>query len=154
MSEIEFSCWQEIEEVFCFQILELLDHPTLAHAAALGFEIISLEHPELHLPILKHLFKQKLFQIVLKKLWSKLADFNEHHLTAFVHVLRITPHIVLKMNLDKVSTSSGRCYRKLSDEFTHLFSHNPIGWSNFIQVFGIGILDSTTNINGHMQWIP
>lgn len=86
-----------------FQILELLEHPTLAHVAALAIEIISLEYPGLHLPILKHLFKQKLFQIVLKKLWSKLADFTEHHLTAFVHVLRITPHIVLKMNLEKVN---------------------------------------------------
>lgn len=85
------------------QILELLDHPTLAHAAALAIEIISLEYPGLHLPVLKHLFKQKLFQIILKKLWSKLADFTEHHLTAFVHVLRITPHIVLKTNLDKVN---------------------------------------------------
>ncbi|XP_037041244.1 MMS19 nucleotide excision repair protein homolog [Bradysia coprophila] len=90
-------------------ILELLDHPTLAHAAALAFEIISLEHPGLHLPVLKHLFKQKLFQIVLKKLWSKLVDFTEHHLTAFVHVLRITPHIVLKMNLDKVGPILFKC---------------------------------------------
>lgn len=86
-----------------FQILELLEHPTLAHAAALAIEIISLEYPGLHLPIVKHLFKQKLFQIVLKKLWSKLVGFTEHHLTAFVHVLRITPHVVLKMNLDKVN---------------------------------------------------
>lgn len=75
----------------------------MAHVAALAIEIISLEYPGLHLPILKHLYKQKLFQIVLKKLWSKLVNFTEHHLTAFVHVLRITPHIVLKMNLDKVN---------------------------------------------------
>ncbi|KAJ6635125.1 MMS19 nucleotide excision repair protein, partial [Pseudolycoriella hygida] len=90
-------------------ILELLERPNLAHAASLAIEIISLEYPGLHLPILKHLYKQKLFQILLKKLWHKLADFTEHHLTAFVHVIRITPHIVLKMNLDKVGPIFFKC---------------------------------------------
>lgn len=61
-----------------------------------------MEFPALHLPVVRYLFKQKLFQIVLKKLWNNLSNFTIHHLTAFTYVLKMTPHQVLKQNIDKV----------------------------------------------------
>lgn len=89
--------------LICFQLAKLLDHPTLSEAAVLAFDVISFEYPELHLPVVKFLFKQKLFHIVLKKIWNKLEAFSEHHLKAFGYIVLATPHSVLKMNIEKVS---------------------------------------------------
>ncbi|KAL5273707.1 MMS19 family protein [Megaselia abdita] len=83
-------------------LAKLLDHPTLSEAAVLAFDVISFEYPGLHLPVVKFLFKQKLFHIVLKKIWDKLEAFSEHHLKAFGYVVLATPHSVLKMNIEKV----------------------------------------------------
>lgn len=80
----------------------MLEHPTLSHAAVAAFEIISIEFPQLHLPIIKHLFKQKLFQIVLKKVWHRIETVSEKHLAAVVYVLKLAPHQVLCNNMDKV----------------------------------------------------
>lgn len=88
---------------------ELLDHPKLSKAAELAFEIISLEFPQLHLPLLKHLFKQKVFVLAMKFLEHKIEKFGEHHLTAMAHVLQITPHQVLKMNIEKVGPILFKC---------------------------------------------
>lgn len=88
---------------------ELLDHPKIAKAAELAFEIISLEFPNLHLPLLKHLFKQKIFVLAMKFLEDKIEKFSEHHLTAMAHILQITPHTVLKMNIDKVGPILFKC---------------------------------------------
>ena len=88
---------------------ELLDHPRLSTAAELAFEIISLEFPQLHLPLLKHLFKQKIFVLAMKFLEHKIEKFSEHHLTAMAHILQITPHQVLKMNIDKVGPILIKC---------------------------------------------
>jgi DNA repair/transcription protein MET18/MMS19 len=97
-------------------LAELLDHPKLSKAATLAFEIISLEFPHLHLPLLKHLFKQKIFVLAMKFLEDKIEKFSEHHLTAMAHVLQITPHIVLKMNIDKVGPILFKCIETGSDE--------------------------------------
>lgn len=86
-------------------MIDLLEHPTLANAAAAAFEIISIEFPQLHLPVIKHLFKQKLFQIVLKKVWAKIETVSEHHLSALVFVFKLTPHQVLCNNITKVCTA-------------------------------------------------
>jgi DNA repair/transcription protein MET18/MMS19 len=88
---------------------ELLDHPKLSKAAELAFEIISLELPQLHLPLLKHLFRQKIFVLAMKFLEHKIEKFGEHHLTAMAHVLQITPHQVLKMNIEKVGPILIKC---------------------------------------------
>jgi DNA repair/transcription protein MET18/MMS19 len=80
-----------------------LDHPTLKNAAALAFDVISNEYPELHLPVVKHLFQQKLFMLVMKTFEKKLGHMTEHHLTAFAFVMKMTPHVVLKMNIAKVT---------------------------------------------------
>lgn len=90
-------------------IAELLDHPKLSKAAELAFEIISLEFPELHLPLVKHLFKQKIFVLALKFVASRVEKFGEHHLTAMAHILQITPHSVLKMNLETVGPILFKC---------------------------------------------
>lgn len=88
--------------LFLFQLIELLEHPTLCEAAVAAFEVISIEFPQLHLPIIMHFFKQKLFQLVLKKLWHKLETISEKHLAALVFVLKLTPHQVLLNNIEKV----------------------------------------------------
>lgn len=93
-------------------IAELLDHPKMSKAAELAFEIISLELPQLHLPLLKHLFKQKIFVLAMKFLEHKIEKFSEHHLTALAHVLQITPHQVLKMNIEKVGPILIRCIQE------------------------------------------
>lgn len=87
-------------------MIELLEHPTLASAAASAFEIISVEFPQLHLPIIKHLFKQKLFQMVLKKVWQKIETLSENHLSALVFVFKVAPHQVLSNNIEKVSINT------------------------------------------------
>lgn len=85
-----------------FQLIKLLEHPTLSEAAIAAFEVISVEFPELHLPVIKHFFQQKLFQLCLKSLWSFLESFSVNHLNAFVFVLRMTPHQVLANNIQKI----------------------------------------------------
>lgn len=90
-------------------LAELLDHPKIAKAAALAFEIISLELPELHLPLLRYFYKQKIFQLTLKFLEHKIEKLGEHHLTAMAHVLQITPHVVLKQNIDKIGPILFKC---------------------------------------------
>jgi DNA repair/transcription protein MET18/MMS19 len=95
---------------------ELLDHPKLSKAAELAFEIISLEFPTLHLPLLKHLFKQKIFVLAMKFFEGKLEKFGEHHLTALAHILQITPHVVLKMNIEKIGPILFKCLDSGADE--------------------------------------
>lgn len=79
-----------------------MDHPTLSEAAVLAFEVLSLEDPQLHLPQIKHLFKQKIFVYLLKKLESKIEKLSESHMSALIFVMKITPHVVLKMNIEKL----------------------------------------------------
>ncbi|XP_073846096.1 MMS19 nucleotide excision repair protein [Musca autumnalis] len=88
---------------------DLLDHPSLSTAAALAFEILSAEYPQLHLPQVKLLFQQKFFHMILAKLGHKLEQYCEHHLTAFVYVLKATPHAVLKMNIEKIGPILFKC---------------------------------------------
>lgn len=90
-------------------MIELLDHPTLSEAAIAAFEVISIEFPELHLPVIKHLFKQKLFQLCMKSFWHKLESFSEKHLNAFVFVLKMTPHQVLVNNIQKIGPILLQC---------------------------------------------
>lgn len=97
-------------------IAELLDHPKLSKAAELAFEIISMEFPHLHLPLLKHLFKQKIFVLAMKFLDGKIEKLGENHLTAMAHVLQITPHQVLKMNIEKVGPILMKCIQTKADD--------------------------------------
>ncbi|XP_037956129.1 MMS19 nucleotide excision repair protein homolog [Teleopsis dalmanni] len=83
-------------------LAELLDNPSLVTAAALAFEIISAECAHLHLPTVLFLFKQKLFHIAFRALKPKLTSFCEHHINAFIYVLKGTPHSVLKMNVNEI----------------------------------------------------
>lgn len=69
-----------------------------------AFDVISVEFPGLHLPVIKHFFQQKLFQICLKGLWHKLESCSEKHLSAFVFVLKFTPRQVLKNDIEKVKS--------------------------------------------------
>lgn len=85
------------------QLIELLEHPTLSEAAVCAFDVLSIEFPQLHLPVIKHLFKQKIFQLCLKGLWHKLESYSEKHLSAFVFVLKLTPHQVLKNEIQQVN---------------------------------------------------
>ncbi|KAH8330815.1 hypothetical protein KR067_007701 [Drosophila pandora] len=81
---------------------DLLKHPTLSTAAALGFDIIAAEYPELDLPVVKFLYKQKLFHTIMGKMGGKLANYCVHHLKAFVYVLKATPQAVIKMNIEQL----------------------------------------------------
>ena len=91
------------------QLIDLLEHPTLKEAAVAAFEVISIEFPQLHLPVIQHFFKQKLFQMVLKKLWEKFENYSEHHLGALIYVLKMAPHQVLKNNIEKVGPILLKC---------------------------------------------
>ncbi|XP_055375372.1 MMS19 nucleotide excision repair protein isoform X2 [Condylostylus longicornis] len=88
---------------------ELLNHPTLYKSACLAFEIISIEYPQLHLPVIKFLYKQKLFHIILNKIGKYLLDYSENHMNAFVFILKMTPHKVLKLNIEKVGPILFKC---------------------------------------------
>lgn len=68
-----------------------------------------MEFPQLHLPVIKHLFQQKLFQLCMKSLWHKLETFSEKHLNAFVYVLKMTPHQVLVNNIQKIGPILLQC---------------------------------------------
>lgn len=126
------------------QLIELLEHPTLSEAAIAAFDVLSLEFPQLHLPVIKHLFKQKLFQICLKGLWHKLESYSEKHLSAFVFVLRLTPHQVIKNDLPKVEVMFIIVVR------FHYYSckYTISDWTNFVELpkpkrqkFNFGSLD-------------
>lgn len=124
-------------------LAELLDHPKLSTAAALAFEIISLEYPNLHLPVLKHLFKQKIFVLAMKFLESKIEKFSEHHLTAMAHVLQITPHQVLKMNLEKVGPILFKCIQ--------LEAPHPKAIFLSLKIINQFILDKSQYMCDHLQ---
>ncbi|CAO1438877.1 unnamed protein product [Diamesa serratosioi] len=124
-------------------LAELLDHPKLSTAAALAFEIISLEYPNLHLPVLKHLFKQKIFVLAMKFLESKIEKFSEHHLTAMAHVLQITPHQVLKMNLEKVGPILFKCIQ--------LETPHPKAIFLSLKIINQFILDKSQYMCDHLQ---
>jgi DNA repair/transcription protein MET18/MMS19 len=83
--------------------------------ASLAFEILSLEYPNLHLPIVKQFCKQKLFVIAMKFLEEKMEKFSENHLTATAHIFKITPHAVLKMNIEKVGPIMFKCIETDTD---------------------------------------
>ncbi|XP_052903045.1 MMS19 nucleotide excision repair protein [Anopheles moucheti] len=97
-------------------IADLLDHPTLAHVAALAFEILSIEFPQLHLPLLRNLFKQKLFVWIMNKLEKRMEQYAVSHLKALAFVLAATPHAVLKMNLSKVGPVLLKCLAQDDDK--------------------------------------
>ncbi|KAM7362587.1 MMS19 nucleotide excision repair protein [Cochliomyia hominivorax] len=111
-------------------LADLLDHPSLASAASLAFDIISAEYPQLHLPIVKYLFKQKFFHMILNKLGHKLETYCEHHLTAFIYVVKTTPHAVLKMNLEKIGPIIFKCLESIN---IHTLSISLKICSNFIK---------------------
>lgn len=87
-----------------FQLIELLENPTLKEVAIAAFEVLSVEFPQLHLSVIKHLFQQKLFQICLKGLWHKLEKYSEHHLSAFIFIMKMTPHQALQNEIAKVNS--------------------------------------------------
>lgn len=101
------------------QLIELLEHPTLSEAAVAAFDVLSIEFPQLHLPVIKHFFKQKLFQMCLKGLWHKLESYSENHMSAFIFVLKLTPHQVLKNEIQKV-TSKSNCQEAFLLDFSFI----------------------------------
>lgn len=45
----------------------------------------------------------------MKSLWHKLEKFSENHLSAFVFVLKMTPHQVLLNEIDKIGPVLLKC---------------------------------------------
>lgn len=87
-------------------MIDLLDHPNLPNAACLGFEIISTEisNLDLHLPICRLLYKQKLVHLLLAKLGKKVLDsMSKHHQKAIITILKIVPHHILKLYILQVN---------------------------------------------------
>lgn len=84
------------------QLTDLLEHPNLSSAAALAFDIIAAEYPELDLPVVKFLYKQKFFHTIMNKLGTKLSSCCEHHMKAFIYVLKATPHSVIRLNIKQL----------------------------------------------------
>lgn len=128
-------------------LAELLDHPKLSKTAELAFEIISLEFPQLHLPLLKYFFRQKIFQLAMKFLGHKIEKFGEHHLTAMAHVLQITPHLVLKQNIEQVGPILFKCIQSDGDE-GHQHAKRILISLKIINNF---ILDKSPYILNHLQ---
>ncbi|EDW84761.1 uncharacterized protein Dwil_GK12962 [Drosophila willistoni] len=81
---------------------DLLKHPTLSTAAAVAFDILAAEFPELDLPVVKFLYKQKFFHTIMGKMGNKLANYCVQHLKAFIYVLKATPMAVIKLNIEKL----------------------------------------------------
>lgn len=102
--------------IIYLQLSELLDNPTLSEAAQLAFEILTIELPQLHLPIIKHLFQQKLFVLVTKKLERKIEQYSLSHLSALTYVLRATPHKVLQMEITKICPILFKCLDLTEDK--------------------------------------
>ena len=66
--------------------------------------------------------------MILTKLGHKLETYCEHHLTAFVYVMKTTPHAVLKMNLEKVSYNLFKL--KIVDNI-QIYICFKIDWTNY-----------------------
>lgn len=94
---------------YLLQLAHLLDHPSLSTVAVLAFDIISVEFPQIHLPVVKLLFKQKLFHICLNKIINKIEKFSMHHLTALAYVVKLTPHSVIKANIKTLGPILFQC---------------------------------------------
>lgn len=137
---------------FLETLSELLDHPKVSKAAEIAFEIISLEFPHLHLPLLKHFFKQKIFVLAMQFLEGKIEKFSENHLTAMAHILQITPHSVLKMNIDKVGPILFKCIETgggaTNNEVTNL---HPKRLTLSLKIFNNFINDKHKFILTHLQ---
>lgn len=69
----------------------------------MAFDIIAAEYPELDLPVVKYLYKQKFFHTIMSKLGSKLGSYCEHHMKAFIYVLKATPHSVIRLNIKQLA---------------------------------------------------
>lgn len=54
------------------------------------------------MPVIKFLYKQKFFHTVMNKLGSKLSSYCEHHMKAFIYVLKETPLSVIKLNIKQL----------------------------------------------------
>ncbi|EDW15873.1 MMS19 nucleotide excision repair protein [Drosophila mojavensis] len=93
--------FEEAAEIIT-DLTDLLEHPTLCTAAALAFDVIAAEFPELDLPVVKFLYKQKFFHTIMNKLGSKLSNYCEHHMKAFIYVLKTTPHSVIRLNIKQL----------------------------------------------------
>lgn len=81
--------------------MELLNHESLSNSAILVFDIYSTEVTYIHLPLIKYLYKQKVFNFILKELEKKI-DCSEVHVTALIIMMSCTPYAVLKINLYKL----------------------------------------------------
>lgn len=101
-------------------IADLLDHPTLNSEAKLAFDIISSEYPVLHLPCTRFLFKQKNFNIIYSIMSKKLDLLSENHINAFIHVLKATPHTVVKMNIEKIGPVLFKCLESTEVQTVHI----------------------------------
>ncbi|XP_030562176.1 MMS19 nucleotide excision repair protein homolog [Drosophila novamexicana] len=93
--------FEEAAEIIS-DLTDLLEHPNLSNAAALAFDIIAAEYPELDLPVVKFLYKQKFFHTIMNKLGTKLSSCCEHHMKAFIYVLKATPHSVIRLNIKQL----------------------------------------------------
>lgn len=69
--------------------------------AVMAFKIVTLDCPELHLPCVKHLFKQKLWNYVVRKLEHQMNELTEDHVTTLILIMNILPLSVLKIDVQK-----------------------------------------------------
>ncbi|XP_055550573.1 MMS19 nucleotide excision repair protein [Wyeomyia smithii] len=124
-------------------IAELLDHPSLGNEAVLAFEILAGEFSQLHLPLIKNLFKQKLFIVVMKKLECTVERYLDTHLRALAQVYKYTPHVVLKMNIEKVGPILLKCLLQMNND----------ALENSLKIIARFVKDEDVFFRDHLQTI-
>lgn len=79
--------------------------------AGIAFQNISIDLPMIHLPIIKILYKQKLFHIMLSKLKQRLQEFTNNHMIAMAYVMKQVSYNVLKINVEMVGPILFKCIK-------------------------------------------
>lgn len=86
-----------------WQLIDLLDNITLGDEAADAFNIITLDKSMNVLPVVRPLYKQKLYHTFSGRLLKgNASSLVGAQLRAFAYILRMVPYQVLNLNIEKV----------------------------------------------------
>lgn len=79
----------------------MLNEPPKSNLAVTAFEIVTLDIPQVHLPFVMNLFKQKLWSYVTRKLEHQMHQLSDEHVTVLIMIMNILPLTVLKIDIQK-----------------------------------------------------
>lgn len=68
----------------------------------------------------------------MKGLWHKLEKYSEHHLSAFIFIMKMTPHQALRNDIAKVNSFLMHCVLELKKNTNSIF--HLLDWSDSVQM--------------------